>query len=176
MALKKKKKSFLYRIATRGLLWEPNGQEILGYPRTTTPTPKRGLHPKKSLLRIGLDMREIHSKLLPEGQRMDAERYAAHLKRLLEEIERNRPWTEKAKRNIILLHDNARSHIAKSTRGTTDEMRWEVLSHPAYGPDLAASDCHLFLGFKIHLNEKCFKNSEELKNVIDQYFSSLDFF
>jgi hypothetical protein len=30
------------------------------------------------------------------------------------------------------------------TTGTLKEMHWEVLPHPAYSPDLASSDFHLF--------------------------------
>jgi hypothetical protein len=30
------------------------------------------------------------------------------------------------------------------TEGTLEEMHWDILPHPAYRPDLAPSDFHLF--------------------------------
>jgi histone-lysine N-methyltransferase SETMAR len=47
-------------------------------------------------------------------------------------------------KSVCLLHDNARPHTAAVTTGTLEEMHWEVLPHPAYSPDLAPDDFHLF--------------------------------
>lgn len=44
----------------------------------------------------------------------------------------------------ILLHDNARPHSAKITKEKLIELGIEALLHPAYSPDLAPSDYHLF--------------------------------
>ena len=46
------------------------------------------------------------------------------------------------------------------------------MSHPAYSPDLAPSDYHLFLGLKTFLHEKNFKNLGELRKGVDEYFGS----
>ncbi|KAG5321354.1 MOS1T transposase, partial [Pseudoatta argentina] len=44
----------------------------------------------------------------------------------------------------ILLHDNARPHVAKPVKTYLKTHKWEVLPHPPYSPDIAPSDYHLF--------------------------------
>ena len=79
-------------------------------------------------------------------------------------FESKRPWTGKGKRKVILLHDNARPHVAKTTQATIEKLGWEVLPHPAYSPYLAPSDYHLF-----RLMEHFFRE----KTYIDQLTSNL---
>ena len=45
---------------------------------------------------------------------------------------------------ILLLHDNARPHTARATIDALETLKYEVLSHPPYSPDLAPSDFHYF--------------------------------
>ncbi|KAG5313106.1 MOS1T transposase, partial [Pseudoatta argentina] len=45
---------------------------------------------------------------------------------------------------VILLHDNARPHVAKPVKTYLETLKWEVLPHPPYSPDIAPSDFHLF--------------------------------
>jgi len=124
-------------------------------PRNAGTIDSKTEHPwKKALLCIWWDQKGIlYYELLQPGETVMAERYAAQLNRLSEEIDRKRPFTGKGKRNTILLHDNAKPHVAKATRQTIEELGWEVLAHPAYSPDLAPSDYHLFLGLKTILRE-----------------------
>ena len=46
--------------------------------------------------------------------------------------------------SVLLLHDNARPHMEHLTINTIRQLNWEVLEHPAYSPDPASSDFHLF--------------------------------
>jgi transposase len=58
---------------------------------------------------------------------------------------------------ILLLHDNARPHTARATIEALETVKFEVLSHPSYSPDLAPSDFFLsslqeeFQGDTFHL-------------------------
>ncbi|EYC03667.1 hypothetical protein Y032_0092g2550 [Ancylostoma ceylanicum] len=73
--------------------------------------------------------------------------------------------------HVVLLHDNARPHVAKLTHQKIAELGWEVLPHSAYSPQLAPSDYHLFRALKLHLREKKFDNQTQLENEILSFFS-----
>jgi hypothetical protein len=45
---------------------------------------------------------------------------------------------------VLLLHGNARPHTAARKLETPRKFKWEVMEYPAYSPDLAPSDFHLF--------------------------------
>jgi len=49
------------------------------------------------------------------------------------------------------------------TTGTLEEMHWEVLPHPAYSPDLAPNDFHLFGPLKEALGGKRFTADDVVK-------------
>ncbi|GBO07403.1 hypothetical protein AVEN_157519-1 [Araneus ventricosus] len=43
----------------------------------------------------------------------------------------------KLNKDIVLLHDNARPHKARTTQGLLRSFGWEVWQHPPYSSDLA---------------------------------------
>jgi transposase len=45
---------------------------------------------------------------------------------------------------------------------TIQKLKWNVLPHPPYSPDLAPSDYHLFGPLKEYLGRKRFCNNEEV--------------
>jgi histone-lysine N-methyltransferase SETMAR len=49
------------------------------------------------------------------------------------------------------------------------EFGWEVFEHPAYSPDLAPSDIHLFPKFKKFLCGRRFKSNEEVKDAVKEW-------
>ena len=181
---RQKKKSFLHNIVTGDEIWVYYDnpfvkKQWLSPGQTPVPTPKPGLHPKKVLLCIWWDIHGIiHYELLGEGEMVNSERYSSQLMRLKDKIDLKRPFRGKGKKKVILQHDNARPHVAKFTRQTIEELGWEVLPHPAYSPDLAPSDYHLFLGLKTFLREKSFQEPSDLEKVVNDYFElkQIEFF
>ena len=112
---------------------------------------------------IWWDMKDVlYYELLHPNETVNSDRYSQQLIRLNQEIERNRPFTGKGKRPVKLLHDNARPHVGKPVKETLLAFGWEVLPHPAYSPDIAPSDYHLFRSMQNALSGVHFRAFEEV--------------
>jgi len=70
---------------------------------------------------------------------------------------------------VSFLQDNARPHVATRTMDTTQKLKWNVLPHPPYSPDLALSDYHLFGPLKEHLGGKRFCHNEEVIQDVQEW-------
>jgi transposase len=70
---------------------------------------------------------------------------------------------------ILLLHDNARPHIARATIDALETPKFEVLSHSPYSPDLAPSDFHFFPQLKRDLKGTHFTSDDEVKQAVTSW-------
>ncbi|KAG5322732.1 MOS1T transposase, partial [Pseudoatta argentina] len=75
---------------------------------------------------------------------------------------------------VILLHDNARPHVAKPVKTYLETLKWEVLPHPPYSPDIAPSNFHLFRSMAHGLADRRFHSYEEAQKWIDSWIASKD--
>jgi histone-lysine N-methyltransferase SETMAR len=132
-----------------------------------TPTPRPNQHAPKAMLIVFWNRNgPLHWDLLPAGETINAERYCEHLDRC------NQALPRRHRRNVILLHDNARPHIARLTQAKLTELHWERLDHPPYSPDLSPSDYHLFRSLEHFLSEQRFRNIEHLRRELTTWFAS----
>lgn len=132
-------------------------------------TPKAGLHPKKVMLCVWWDAHGvIYWELLPPNTSLTAAYYCNQLRKLADEMRQKRPQ----RMRVLFLHDNARPHVAKITRETLLDLGWEILPHPAYSPDIAPSDFHLFRSLENGIRDKVFADEEEMKLWLADFFES----
>ena len=100
--------------------------------------------------------------------------YRTQLMRLSRALKDKRPQYAERHEKVILLHDNARPHVAKVVKTYLETLKWDVLPHPPYSPDVAPSDYHLFRSMSNGLTDQHFRSYEEAKNWVDSWIESKD--
>ena len=93
--------------------------------------------------------------------------YRTQLMRLSRTLKEKRAHYYSRHDKIILLHDNARPHVAAPVKTYLETLKWEVLSHWPYSLDIAPSDYHLFRSMTHGPSEQHFTSYEDTKNWID---------
>uniref|UniRef100_A0A0N5CE06 DDE_3 domain-containing protein n=1 Tax=Strongyloides papillosus TaxID=174720 RepID=A0A0N5CE06_STREA len=78
------------------------------------------------------------------------------------------------KRSPILLHDNAKPHVSKTTVQKLKELECETLPYPPYSPNLSPTDYHLFKELELNLRQKKSTKSDDLKNNVLEFLNSRD--
>jgi histone-lysine N-methyltransferase SETMAR len=110
-------------------------------------------------------------EFMPRGATINAESYCATLRRLRYAIQNRRRGILLS--GVMLLHDNARPHAAARMQAMLQEFGWEVFEHPAYSPDLAPSDFHLFPKLKEFLGGKRMETDVEVKETDTAWLNGL---
>jgi histone-lysine N-methyltransferase SETMAR len=113
----------------------------------------------------------VHCEPLPAGQTINATVYSEQLERVHEKLKTTEPALV-TRKGVVLLHGNAKPHVAKMTRKTIIRLCWETLVHPPYSPDIAPSDCHLFHSLDNHLRGRQFRTLDGVKTAPDGFFAS----
>jgi hypothetical protein len=72
----------------------------------------------------------------------------------------------------LLLHVSACPHTAAHTVDTLGALKFEVLQHPPYNPDLAPSDFHLFGRMKDHLRGQKFANDNKVMEAVQSWLKA----
>lgn len=174
------RKSFLHRIITCDEKWiyydNPKRLKARVKPgQPAPPVPKRNIHSAKVMLCIWWDQKGvIWYELLKPCQTITADHYLHQLKQLHENLSERRPEWGQRHDKVILQHDNARPHVARIVKDYLEEVKWEVLNHPPYSPDLAPSDFHLFRSMASGLKDTSFASATEVKNWLDDWIASKD--
>ncbi|UYV83500.1 hypothetical protein LAZ67_23001248 [Cordylochernes scorpioides] len=109
---------------------------------TPEPRIKQDLHPQKVMICLFWDCKGVlYWEMLEMNATVNKDLYIAQFHHMNEAIQQKRPDRQG---QIILLHDNVRSHVAQVVKAALQELKLEVLQHPPYSPDLATTDYHLF--------------------------------
>lgn len=109
---------------------------------------------------------------LEKGKTINSDYYCELLDRLKDEYTKKRSYLSKKK--PIFLQDNAPAHKSVKTMAKLHELRFELLPHPPYSPDLAPSDYYLFPNLKRWLRGQRFSTNEEVEWETDAYFEGLE--
>lgn len=114
----------------------------------------------------------MYYELLKPGETVNIQRYRQQMINLnFALLEKRLEWdTSDAK--VILQHDNAPAHSAKLVKDTITALKWELLPHPPYSPDLAPSDYHLFASMEHALAEQHFTSYEDVGKWVDEWLAS----
>jgi histone-lysine N-methyltransferase SETMAR len=136
--------------------------------------PKPDLHPKKLLLSVwwtaaGL----VRYEILEPGQTINAKVYCKQLQQVQKDLLHKQPAMVN-RRGVLLLHDNARPHIAKKTRKKLTKFGWEMLPHPPYSPDISPTDYYLFRSLEHFLQNKRMNTRTEVENELKLFFDHRD--
>ena len=114
----------------------------------------------------------IHFELVREGLAINAELYSQQLERMYAVLGERYPALVNRKR-VLLQQDNARPHTAHITQEKIEELEGiELLPHPAYSPDLAPSDYHLFRSMAHFLRGRRFENDGQVEEACREFFAS----
>jgi histone-lysine N-methyltransferase SETMAR len=92
------------------------------------------------------------------------------LTRLDEKIREKRPGLQNKK--IFFHQDNAPAHKSVLAMGYLRDLRYELLEHPPYSPDLAPYDFCLFPKLK-HFLVQLFYSNQEATATLEGYFADL---
>lgn len=113
---------------------------------------------------------------LPKKRTMNAEYYSSLLHQLRDAIKEKRRG--KLSKGILILHDNAPVHTARTTMLTMKELGFDAVNHPPYSPDLAPCDYFLFRHLKKDLRGRRFLTDDEMKAAVSDFFDEKpkDFF
>ena len=86
----------------------------------------------------------VYYELLQPSETITGARYQTQLMRLSQALKEKWPEYEQRHDKVILLHDNTRPRIAQVVKTYLETLKWDILPHPPYSPDIAPSDYHLF--------------------------------
>ena len=133
-----KRKGFLHHIVI-GEKWihydNPKKRKLLGpLGHASTSTVKLNIHGKTLILCIWWDQLGIvYYELLKPNETITGALYRTQLMTLSRALKEKRAHYSRHDK-IILLHDNARPHVAAPVKTYLETFKWKVLPHPPYSP------------------------------------------
>ena len=81
-------------------------------------------------------------------------------------------WWDTLRRGVLLPHDKAPLYKSNITQAAIQYTGFTELNHPAYSPDLAPIDYHLFSSMKNFLHDRNSVNDNEAIMTVNHYLES----
>jgi histone-lysine N-methyltransferase SETMAR len=126
---------------------------------------KQTLSNKKMMSTVFWDCKRILlTEFMAMGTTVMSEVYCEMLNKLRRLIQNK--WHRMLTKGIVLLYD-VWPHTVAYTNALIKLFSWEIFNHPAYSPDLAPSNYHLFTKMKVWLATQCFHTNEELMDGVN---------
>ena len=120
--------------------------------------PKSNLHQKKVMVTVWSSLASlIHYSFLNPGKIITSEKYAQHVNEMHWKLQ----YLQLAlvSRKGLILHNNARLHIAQPVLQKLNKLGCEVLPHPPYSSDLLVAICRENTFTTSRMQKMLFKNS-----------------
>ncbi|KAF2355089.1 Transposase type 1 [Trinorchestia longiramus] len=134
--------------------------------------PKPMLHQKKIMVTVWWSAIGVfHYSFLGVNEAINAERYCNDLAVMHARLSEKRPALVN-RRGPILLHDNARPHVARMTVQKLTELGYETSPHPPYFQDLSPTNYHLFKHLSTFLDGKTFRSKQEVETTFKVFLAS----
>jgi len=122
----------------------------------------------KILLTVFWDSQRVYmTELLEAGKTVSSAQYIETIRNLRRRVCQVRGSTSR----ILLLHDNA--HTARATIDALETLKFEVLSHLPYSPDLVSSVFHFFPHLKRDLKGTHFTSDDEVKQAVTSWIKQI---
>ena len=151
----------------------PKRRKLWGLPgHASTSSALQNIHAAKVMLCIWWDQAGvIYYELLNPNATITRELYRTQLMRLSRALHEKRPQYEQRHKKVILQHDNSRPHVAKPVKTYLEKLKWEVLPHPSYSPDIAPFD---YYSMAHVLADQQFSSYEDIEKWLHSWIASKD--
>ena len=113
----------------------------------------------------------IHYSFLNPGKTITSEKYAQQIDEMHQKLQ-CLPLALVNRKGPILLHDNARLHVAQPTLYQLKELEYKVLPHLPYSHDLSSTNQHFLKHLDNFLQGKYFNNQQEAENAFQEFVKS----
>ena len=146
---------------------------ILGHASLSSAKPN--IHGTKLMLCIWWNqLGVVYYGLLKPNETITGEVYRRQLICLSRALREKRLQYADRHEKVILPYDKDWLHVAKPVKTYLETLKWEVLPHPLYSPDIAPSDYHLFRTMAHGITEQRFTSYEDTKKWVHGWIAAKD--
>ena len=165
--------AFLKSIVTTDETWvhyfiPKSQQSSREWWHTSSPKPKRARRSHSAGKVMAMFLWDwqgvIHVDFLIDARTVNASYYSDLLATGVKEKIRSKRKT--GGKRVAFLQDNAHPHTAKTTMETLRKLKWNLLTHPLYSPNLVPSDFYLFGRLKSDLQGIWFADNDAVIQTV----------